>query len=91
MTTWLMAGTDALPAMAEGQVTVTVSDCGSRVNLNLADKDALLALFAGQKESRRSRPSWTGATPTTNRSEAGAEKDYYQGLTPPLRPGQRLF
>ena len=87
---WLMAGANALPAMEEGQVTVTVSDCGSRINLNLADKKALETLFDGEKEAPVAAIlDWCDAD--DEQQPAGAEKDYYLGLTPPLVPANGFF
>lgn len=85
---WLTAE-EALAALVEGQVTVDISDCGSRINLNLADQSALLALFDGEKAPAEAILDWRDADDEPR--PAGAEKDYYQSLTPPLAPANGFF
>ena len=83
---WLLTDPEALPALAEGTATVVVFDCGSRVNLNLADQAALLTLFDGEKAPVEAILDWRDADDEPR--PAGAEKDYYRSLTPPLEIGR---
>ena len=86
---WLLTDPEALPALAEGTATVVVFDCGSRVNLNLADQAALLTLFDGEKAPVEAILDWRDADDEPR--PAGAEKDYYRSLTPPLVPANGFF
>lgn len=81
---WLMAGEHVPPAFPGGEVTVTVSDLGSRINLNLADEALLRALFDGEAAPAQAVMDWRDADHQPRPS--GAEDDYYSGLSPPLKP-----
>lgn len=81
---WFCTEGQALPSFTEGTVDVRVTDCGSRINLNLAGPETLALLFDGDPAPLAALLDWVDAD--SEPRPDGAERDYYQGQSPPVLP-----
>lgn len=85
---WLQA-VDSMPPLEEGAVEIQVKDCGSCLNLNLADQTELALLFPDDRATIDAILDWLDGD--DEKRPAGAERDDYAALDPPILPANGFF